>query len=51
METQNGNGGSSRTTLMQASDGKLYGMNSLGGSHGEFCFPMIRTDSDYPGEG
>jgi len=27
-----GNGGSSRTTLMQASDGKLYGMNSLGGS-------------------
>ncbi len=27
-----GKGGSSRTTLMQASDGKLYGMNSLGGS-------------------
>src|SRR5688572_8671198 len=42
-----GKGGSSRTTLMQASDGKLYGMNSQGGSTRGVLFSYDPTDGAY----
>ena len=43
-----GKGGASRTTLMQASDGKLYGMNSLGGmSTRGVLFSYDPTNSGY----